>query len=116
MNGIATAGRHPCCGTCIQAEIRTRKASIAEKEAALAANNPPLFQQIQVRGSQQSSLEDSDPFLLTIIEERVVLAFGVYYKHFVIAHAACGPQHRGLKQSFCVAKQIRTGACAQHSA
>ena len=31
-----------------QAEIRTRKASIAEKEAALAANNPPLFQQIQV--------------------------------------------------------------------
>lgn len=32
----------------LQAEIRTRKASIANKEAALAAANPPLFRQVQV--------------------------------------------------------------------
>ena len=32
----------------LQAEIRTRKASIATKETALTAANPPLFQQVQV--------------------------------------------------------------------
>lgn len=32
----------------LQAEIRTRKSSIAAKETALAAANPPLFQQVQV--------------------------------------------------------------------
>jgi hypothetical protein len=43
---VVTAEERLCA--CTQAEIRTRKASIAEKETALAANNPPLFQQIQV--------------------------------------------------------------------
>lgn len=32
----------------LQAEIRTRKTSIANKEAALAASNPLLFRQVQV--------------------------------------------------------------------
>lgn len=36
----------------LQAEIRTRKASIAHKEAALAASNPPLFRQVQVGGAE----------------------------------------------------------------
>ncbi len=44
----ARARAHECNPMRAQAEVRTRKASIAEKEAALAANNPPLFQQIQV--------------------------------------------------------------------
>ena len=45
---MATLYAQERLGGCFQAEIRTRKASIAEKEAALAANNPPLFQQVQV--------------------------------------------------------------------
>ena len=39
----------------LQAEIRTRKASIVHKEAALTAANPPLFRHLQVRMSAPST-------------------------------------------------------------
>lgn len=47
----------------LQAEICTRKASIAHKEAALAAANPPLFRQVQV-GRTDPPLRTTDQYLL----------------------------------------------------